>query len=389
MHQTNLADWLREFLREYRKIYNELTPEELARQDFGLCDLSGICEIHWIRLVKPDIQILVVRHLPSESGDALYVYEPIPYAEAPRQLEKILSSPPFRRRLTPKELERFCFAEEEAIFRTPVESVLLNVFNHPPSLTAFASYKQEPAVTQMTTLGGSNFAWLIIGDLSRLSPAQAAEKVFPPLVKEETPLLQVAQDEEPERAPSAAAQGYGTYFYPPVWIEDSEGKTFEEKTAFGLRRRASRVALSTIYKGHPMLVTTAGFVAVLCDSKEVACQLLNEFMLGVIFEGLSAHVIHPKEIGGVEADPQKGTITRRSMELISPRTRQEPSIESELSLSLSLYYQRIDIEQLKGAFAKAEKLAETIPSEWISLFLAGYAHLDNLEYTQSYLMADS
>ena len=31
MHQTNLVDWLREFLREYRKIYNELTPEELAK----------------------------------------------------------------------------------------------------------------------------------------------------------------------------------------------------------------------------------------------------------------------------------------------------------------------------------------------------------------------
>jgi hypothetical protein len=386
MHPTNPTDWLREFLREYRKIYKKLTPEDRSKRKFDLCDFSPICEIHWIWLVNPNIQILAVRHLSTENTDELYVYGPISYDEAPERLEEILSSPPFLQRLTLKESERFLLTEEEAIFRTPVEGFLLNVFNNPPSHTTVAASKEEPIVTSMTTLGGSNFAWLIVGDLSELSPPRAAEKMFPSLAPERVSQPEAVQAEEAELVPNAIAKGYGTYFYPPVWIGDSRGETFKDKTASGLMRRASEVVLSTTYRERPMFVTTAGFVAVVCKTKEVACQLLNELMLGAIFEGLSAHTVHLREIGNIEVDLQKGTITRTHLELVSPRTRQAPYMGSQLSLSLSLYYQRVDTEQLKRALAKAEKLAKTIPSEWISLFLAGYTHYENLEYTQSFLM---
>ena len=112
MHLNKPVDWLREFLEEYRKIYGELTPRELASREFSLCDFSKVCEIHWIRLVKPDIQFLIVRHLPPGNADALYAYESIPYSDAPKRLEEVLSLPPFQRRLTPEELERFHITEE-------------------------------------------------------------------------------------------------------------------------------------------------------------------------------------------------------------------------------------------------------------------------------------
>lgn len=377
MRETSGSDWLREFLAEYRSIYNHLSPEDRSKRTFSLCDFSQVCEIHWIRFVNPKMQVLAVHHLPSGKSDELHVYARMSYAEAPQLLEETLSSPPFLRRLTPEERERFVLNEEEAIFRTLVEGFLVSVFDNPPSLATIEACREEPTVRIMSTLGGSNFAWSILGDLSQLSPAQAAKKVFP------SPQAPV-QESEPK--PDATAQGYGTYFYPPVWVGKTWGETFQDKTAFGLMRRAGEVVLSTNYRGHPMLLTTAGFVAVVCNTKEVALRLFNELMAGAIFEGVSAHVVHSREIGDIQVDLQKNSITRRSLAMVSPRTRQQPYGDPQLRLALRLHYQQVETDQLKRAFAKAEKLASVIPSDWISLFLAGYTHYDNFEYTQAFLM---
>ena len=87
MDQIDPIDWLHEFLVQYRRLYSELAPEESIKREFSLRDFTKICEIHWIRLIKPSIQVLVVRHLVEEKADILYAYEPIPYSEAPEQLE--------------------------------------------------------------------------------------------------------------------------------------------------------------------------------------------------------------------------------------------------------------------------------------------------------------
>lgn len=187
------------------------------------------------------------------------------------------------------------------------------------------------------------------------------------------------------------AKAYGTFIYPPLWIGNSKIEMAEGKTASDVRRRAmelllSKVALATTYKDYRMFVTPGGFVVVVCDSNEQARDLLNEVMLGLVFKGASAHIVHLPEIAQAEVDIEKATITGTSGRLISPRTRQALYIDSSMARSLAAHYPRVNTQQFESALAEAEKLSEVIPANWISTFLAGRTHYENLEFTASFIM---
>jgi len=216
-----------------------------------------------------------------------------------------------------------------------------------------------------------------LGDLSELSPADAAQRSFPP--------DKVAR-EKAKPAPRAVASCCGTYFYPPVWIRGPGAETFKDKTGAGLSQRAREVVLHTTYRGQQIFVTHAGLVAVYCKDNEAARQLLNELMLGAVFEGLSAHLVHLREIANIDVDLETGAMASVSARLVSPRMWQGAGLGLQLPLALSMFYQQVDTERLKAVLATSSKLAEAIPPDWISLFLTGYTHYDNLEYTQAFLM---
>jgi len=146
------------------------------------------------------------------------------------------------------------------------------------------------------------------------------------------------------------------------------------------------VVLDTTYQGQQIFVTHAGLVAVACKSREEACQRLNELMLGAIFEGLSAHLVHVREVANITIDLERGAMAHMSGRLVSPRMWQGSGLGAQLPSAVSLFYQRVDTKGLKEVLATAARLAEAIPSDWISLFLTGYTHYENLEHTQSFLM---
>jgi len=304
-----------------------------------------------------------------------------------KKLEDVLSSPAFQRQLTSEELKRFYITEEKAIFRTIVEDFLMNVLNNPPNPIAVASYYEgeEPSIAMAMTLGGTNFAWSIIGDLQKLSPLKAAEKVFPPAkVEDKSDSSQKKKDEKVQQEKDAEVSGFGSYIYPPVWINNAKERNIEGKILSTKWQRASKVVLSTKFCGKSILITAAGFIGIECNTKEEACNILNKIMLGVVFEGLYAHIVHIPEIGEAKLNFSKETIPSTNFALVSPRMLQMSHMGFQSSLSI--HNQKIDIDHMKKILAKAAKLDQGIPSDWIVLFLAGKTHFDNLEYTQCFLM---
>lgn len=379
-------EWMQSFLRLYRATYDSLTPEEIAQRSFQIYDFRRSCEIHWIRLIEPDIQIIIVHGLPADKQDEIHLYGPFEFDKVPDELEGVLSTPPFQRPLSREEVRPFHYLSDEIVFRNVVESRLLNIVNNVPHLGSILKSMKEPIFQGWHRLEQSSFDILIHGDLMDLTPLAASEKLFP------KPEPQPAQpSESPENKPAKPrtvthAKGFITSYYPPIWIAEENSLTFRDKTANGMRARAQEFVISQDFEGHRVIIDRAGDIIIIGEDQGDAVHVLNGLMLGTIFAGIPVFAIHPAELGDTTVDLEAERIRGSQYALVSPRTWQTSGNTGGFGNFDSLQRRTVPKDELLSAFNIGERLIEALPRPWIVAYLAGFTHYQNMEYSPAFLM---
>lgn len=114
-------------------------------------------------------------------------------------------------------------------------------------------------------------------------------------------------------------EGYGTYFYPPIWLDKKPQLTLKDKI-FGSRMRSkNNDSLNLEYKGRILIIEKDGFIGIGEEDKDRAILLLNEIMAIFQFFDYPFHYIRENEVGRISINPL--TLTIQSVQLQGPNKR--------------------------------------------------------------------
>ncbi len=378
---TPSHDWLCKVIRKYRDRLGAMDQEAKRCRVSNLSDFSNPSEVVWIRFRDPVLQTLILTQPEDIETDQIHIYDGGPFQAAVDRLEDILQDVPFQRTLSRRELLHYLVKEDEQVkLRSFVESHLVGLVDNPPSYWVAAQYDKEGYVIQsMSILTDHGFIWTVLGDLSRSEVDGFVDSLLPERPAE-SPAPQSSNSQDDPFVP-----GYCAYFYPPVWIEDKDVPlTLRSKTRLGIAQRADSVVLVEQYRNYMLLVKTGGLIAINARSREEAHVLFNEIMAGAFFGGISAHVLHLSEVGDIKIDLSAKTTGMMQLTLVSPRQDQVDEFFRSFR-STSRDRQLIEPEQMRMVIQRAERISRILPQQWISWFLQGHTHFENLEFDQAFI----
>lgn len=175
-----------------------------------------------------------------------------------------------------------------------------------------------------------------------------------------------------------------TYFYPPIWVGKWPKKTFKEKAkgSFTFPKKA----LNLEYKGRIVIIQQDGLIAIGEEDVLKATRMLNEIMATSLLMGLEANAIRELEVSNAKIDPSSLIIRSWRTRAYTLRTQlayifppQQPRFEDRI---------KVKKENIIEIIQQAERISQDPDiSDFLTFFLQAHTHLDNSEYSQSFIMS--
>ncbi|MCD6583171.1 MAG: hypothetical protein J7K71_00565 [Candidatus Omnitrophica bacterium] len=384
-----MKEWIKNLVLDFRKEYNKLLNLEKSKIN-NLDNLSPPLQIEVIIIKNQQLQIehqlFIFTHFEDKEDLDIAIHE-IDSCEAIEKLQEILKDEKWQRKLPEGE----CYLikdEAKNKFATIIEGFFVNMlqdFKGHILNSVFSKPKEfSPRIMGKTYLTKDSFVWQALGDVRKKEAKEIAIKI----IEEAKKSAQVQP--QPAPPPSPRIKGFGTYFYPAIWIGKIPEPSFRERIFETSMPLFPKKAFDAEYKGFKVVVNENGFIAIGVEDKNQALKMLNEIMATALLLNYPFYAIRELELGEAEIDQEKLTICSTSISLISLRTAlfEEQWMPKQRYSYIFREKKEIPKEELIKAIKQAEVLTkDEMVAEFLTYLLESYTYLQTSEYNQSFIIS--
>jgi len=380
---SDIEEWLRAFLAEWRRQYKTLSEE--ARSGIQTIDnFLPPCQMLFIDFREHNLQHLIVMRHDERPDCEISVFGPVALHEAVDMFGSILEDPKWGRRLAEEEDESW--SGEPIFFSEALEDHLLGLYHRLRS-APFWKPTSTHFVGAHILLTRDSFVWYIRGDLTELGPIEEAGK----LVDRARRRLEVSRSPrgEPSLPTRRSIRGYGAYFYPPVWIGEPPERSFREK-ALGAYSPAKKV-FHTEYKRRVLVVNSNGYIVIGEEDKWKAIRMLNEIFAACLLSDLPFVAVRDMDVAeaGINASTMHvGSWGSGDSPLRELLFEQEHGMLRDPFLTILPERQIMDEKEVARLIESAEEwTVDQEVADFLVLLLESHSCLENFENRQSFLMS--
>ena len=183
--------------------------------------------------------------------------------------------------------------------------------------------------------------------------------------------------------------GFGTHFYPPIYIGKKPKRTLEQLLhGDKILRAIHEKAIEAKFDDEIVLVNRDGFIFVKNSKKNTALQILNLIMALGIFHGIPFFIVREHELAQVNYDEERKIISGWSQggpeSLRSPLYRTNWNDDS----SLEFITREVNEKTILEIINEANEIWKNKPLvNKLLLFLESFTHHRNNEFPQSFIMS--
>lgn len=376
---NNIEAWLKDFLVEFRRQYDQLSEDQKSRIS-NLDNFMPPCQMDIFCFKDVSFQWLIVTHDKERKDAEIACHGPVPTYQAVEMLESLLSDSKWDRELSEEEKKRFFFVTEtRPKFRDLLEPVLLGIVGELRNLPLIRPGPTMIERKQMLSL--DSFVWYVRGSVTDLLCAEAVTGIMED-AKKQAEIIKAKDEQAQPEPPKPGIKGFGTYFYPPVWVGKLPEQTFREK-AFGPILFPKK-ALDTNYKGRIIVINEHGFIAIGEQDSLKATKMLNEIMATAFLRGVQFLSARELEVSDAEIDPSTLNLTSFGVRGTSLRTQ----LFLMTQFSTRIFRREIEKETLIDMIREAERINQDPDlADFLVLLLEAYTCLQSSEYMQSFMLS--
>jgi len=380
--RERVREWLYRLIHEFRERSDKLS--DLEREYIAVSgDFRTPCqlEIFWMR--NPEWQFFVMtRHEDREDLEIIIngPYEAYSFLD---ETEKIMQEERWKEQVPlSQEEEKYvgsmsyadCFGD---ILHSQILQIKNLMFRMRPETGTWGGFR-------LSSPGG--WVQFIQGNIADLDRNEYLSRIFDYLRIRAKPVSQ--EESRKKQSPKKRyITGYGTYFYPPIWIGRMPKPTFRQRVHGSIGLPIFDKAFDCNFHQYRLVFNTDGLFAINSESRNEALQILNCILATAFLMGVESQTVRQNEIAKISFRPDGFTISGREEETPTLRTLLgEPLSERAYSL---YYTQRVlSKQEILKIVSKAEKIfQEPKISEKAIFLLRANTHLTNSEHSQAFIFA--
>ena len=379
---NDIEAWLKDFLVEFRRQYDQLSEDQKSRIS-NLDNFMPPCQMDIFCFKDVSFQWLIVTHDRQRKDAEIACHGPVPTYQAVEMLESVLSDSKWDRELSEEDKKTFFFVNEtKPKFRGLLEPVLLRIVGELRNLPLIGPGPTMIGRKQMLSL--DSFVWYVRGSVTDLLCSKAVTGIMDDAKKQAEIIKAKGEQAQPEpRKPGI--KGFGTYFYPPVWVGKLPEQTFREKAlgSFFIPKKA----LDTKYKGKIIVINEDGFIAIGEQDSLKATKMLNEIMATAFLHGLQFLSARELEVSDAQIDPSTLNLTSFGVRSTSLRAQLFPMTQFS-KFSTRIFRIEIEKETLVDLIREAERINQDPDlADFLVLLLEAHTCLQSSEYMQSFVLS--
>lgn len=301
------AKFLR-FINTFRTEASKLSCEE-RKHISNLDDFFAPCQMMIFKFGNLVQKYLIVTHDENRKDCEIDIYS-IQTWDAVNELEKISDDLRWNRELSDEEKQRLWRVNNysdiiERQLIGIIQSMENSIFVKPPDRfkgSASWIFKRD-------------FLWNIYY-LDKFDPDDVAKQIIEQAKRQYEYEKNKEQPTPPKQKISSpeSLKGFGTYFYPPIWITEYPELSFKEKVR-GTRFSSflNKKSISENYRGITIILEENGYFGICEEKKRLANKYLNEVMgTGLLF-GLPFFSVRDGDMSEFQANPTTFRIGSREI----------------------------------------------------------------------------
>lgn len=380
----SIENKLIEMIDIFRSEFDKLTPPEKLHEQM-INSLKIPCQIFLIMSLETQTHFMIITRFDNMS-DKIIKCVTLNNNTLLDQLDEIEKNPMWinvTENLTHHDITL------PSQFGNSVRSSLLSYGKLVRDVINFGKISQNSMVTGMHLINEKISVWNIVGDLNKIDFSTEAKKIINEYKQyyqqSEKEKLNVKPIQLTESIPNMTA-GLGTYFYPPVLIgelnpsfkEQMEGKEYE---------LMKEIILRHTFENFNLIVTRGGLIGLDISDQDMAEKVLNIIMGTALLFGINLHAVKLSEIARINIDKSSQKITGSSYSRSTLRMMMF-SMVPQHDFPEFVLRQQIKVDDLTHIIEKTKELwnnTELLNS--IKLLSTSFTHLENLEYSQSFIIS--
>jgi len=389
----NVRNWFDNFITSVRENYENLTAEEKDTIPDNI-DYRNPCQIEIFWIKDPDSQLIITTHFRELPDKEIVINGPHSRSEFLGKIKPILQKTKWQRSLHDNTNEDNMWVEvgadgEDSTYSDSLARKLHEFIEEIKRRDFSDSGMQVIGLGLSENIGHLGWVQHPFGDISKLDYSLEAKKVIKEiknnheLKKELLTKFLTGQI----RIIGQNCDGYGTHFYPPVYI-GKKPKQSQEQLLHGYKIPTSfdEKALEAKFDDELVIVNKDGFIFVETSEKKTALQKLNLIMALGFFHSIPFFIVREHELVRVEIDKKLNIIS--SWMGGGQESLRSPLRETFSGDNYSLENTAIEVNEntiLKIINEANEIWKKEALVKKLLLFLESYTHQRNNEFSPSFV----
>lgn len=399
----NLKQKINDLIIEYRNQSEGLTQKGKEESGFIKFEPPLQAELIWIERRKHDIdfQILVFTHFSDIEDLDIQIHGPLKFKDTENNIQKldeIVHTDKWAKRKFPHTIKVLKSEPDELPYSIIYENIITDaketffIFFYDYLLT---DRFELPYIYPGSRVYKEIFYWIIFGNIKHLEikehvknelikfqQAKEQEKEIDKII--ESPRIQKKFEEQKKHE----INGFGTYFYPPIWIGEYPQQSIEDKLTGQTIGSYVKNIIRTTYKGRILIIQNDGYLAISESNEATAIDLMNEIMGTALLNDIGVYIIRKSEVGRITIDSRTWKFTFYE----TPQNSKHQSLERERRKRYKsrdkIMRTPINIEMFENVIKTAEKITMNNDIKtYFWLYLEAFTFFYKTVYTQSFLMS--
>ena len=387
-NNTELSSWLKDLILKFREEYEKLSDEE-KNQLSTFEDLNKPCQVEsiWIRNIELDMNLQFHFFTKLEDEEDLKIkVEVLDYQNYIDFLDEYLENKKWDKLLSHSKLSTY---SPDRKYSDEIKLILINgiKFFKEYTQSLHSGHKWPPSINQKSLIDSDAFSWTSIGKIQEIEAEKTIHDIISQTKQKAKEKLNEQLEEKPQIRAKKLIDGFGTFFYPPIWIGEFPKTSIRDIVSKKPLVMFTKIIKNTDYKDKILILESDGFLAIGETNRKKATKFLNEIMATALLLDIPASMIKESELGEISIDPEDRKVGRESMPINSMRTN---LINSRWSIPLNMEYDRIKLSENKisNLFSTAEKFTNDESfKDLLSFYLESYSLFQNYSYSQSFIMS--
>jgi hypothetical protein len=365
-----LKTWLLNFIDEIRTSYEAL--DESSRSQSEYVDLRNNCQIEVFWLEYPENQVIVFTFNSERYDKEVFIYGPSNIEPLLDEVAEVTQTDRWNSfadvaRFAPKKGAKAPFARA---FELLFIEYLRIIREKPFELNAWYIEK----------FSEQNICIFSRGNITEADFRSMARTFLPIFAKDPFQIYKTTQ--ERRRIRSLWPEGFGSYFYPPLWIGKKPKRDFKLE-ALGTDYMVPE-AFNLEFDGIRMTVNSDGFVGLQTGDKAIAQERLNIIFGSAAISSVSCFKAKESDIQPIRFEPKSLKVDVQSE--LPHHSR--PSSFSTTDRTRSIAELRaISKTKMQRIIQEAALIIQKDLSADFSLWFEAYDHFKNREDEQSFVMS--